>query len=326
MPHRDPISFSLTNPALANTLRASLTVLIALGLWVTSGTVSAQSLVPITPVESSTETRAYPDTMETARGMAMGLGARASASGTNGVAYNPAGMSIGRHYHIESAVLYEPQAARFATGGALVDSHSGPVNMGTHFRYVHGNGNNGHGGYDGRVALGLPLGENFAIGMTGRYMSFWQEGQEDVPAFAERITFDAAIRITPLPGFHIALLGNNLLDVGSSLVPMQAGGSLSYTFENVFTIAVDGLADLSTWKDEGGNIIPQALFGGGAELFTGEVPIRVGYIFDTGRNRHYVTAGIGWMNREMGVDIGYRQQVTGPMDTWLLASYRYLVH
>ncbi|MBX3269159.1 MAG: hypothetical protein KF729_02790 [Sandaracinaceae bacterium] len=293
-----------------------------------SSIVSAQAVVPATPTEAGRPRHAMlPETMETARGMAMGLGARASATSTSGLAYNPAGLSIGRHYHVESAFVYEPQNARFSSGGALIDSYSGPVNMGVSFRYVHGNGENGHGGYDGRVALGLPLGDYFAIGATGRYVSFWREGQEGANPYAEHVTFDAAVRVSPLPGFHIAALGYNLVDVGSSLAPLQVGGSISYTIDNVFTLAFDGLADLGTFRDIDGNIRPEALFGGAAELFTGEVPIRAGWMFDTGRDLHYLTAGGGWMNQEVGVDVAVRQQITGPtLDTWLLASFRYFIH
>jgi len=269
----------------------------------------------------------FADSWETARTMAMGLGARASAMGTSAVAVNPAGMGIGRHYHIESNVVYEPTESRFATGGALADSYSGPVNMGVAFRYVHGNGDTGHGGYDGRIALGVPLGDHFGIGVSGRYVSFWREGQDNADPYAEHVSVDAAIRVTPLPGLHIAALGYNLIDVGSPLVPLQVGGSVSYTIDNTFTLAFDGLADLSTFRDAEGNIRPEALFGGAAELFTGEVPIRAGWAFDTGRSVHFVTAGVGWMNDDVGIDIAARQQVTGDeLQTWLLASFRYFVH
>jgi len=208
-----------------------------------------------------------------------------------------------------------------------MDSYSGPVNMGSSFRYVHGNGESGHGGFDGRIALGLPLGENFAIGLSGRYMSFWREGQDDADPYAEQVTIDAAIRVTPIPGLHFAALGYNLIDVGSPLAPMQVGGSVSYSYENTFTLGLDGIADLSTWHDSEGNIVPQALFGVGAELFTGEVPIRAGYIYDTGRDVHYLSVGSGWMNDELGIDLSLRQQVTGvELNTTLLASFRYFVH
>jgi hypothetical protein len=287
---------------------------------------AAQTSPPDRPRELPEDATPYPDTMETARTMAMGLGARASATSTSGLAYNAAGLSIGRLYHVESSVVYEPQAGRFAVGGAVIDSHSGPVNAGVHFRYIHGNGNSGHGGYDGRIALGVPIGENFAIGATGRYVSYWREGQEDADPWAEGITLDASIRVTPIEGLHFAALGYNLIPLPSSLTPMQVGGSASYTIDGTFTLAFDGLADLSTWYNEDGSIRPEGLFGGAAEYFTGEVPIRAGYYYDTGRNSHFISAGVGWMNQELGIDIAWRQQLTDRYDTWLLASVRYLVH
>ncbi len=287
----------------------------------------AQVLVPGYASEAgATRGPMFEDTMETARGMAMGLGARASATSTSGLAYNAAGLSIGRLYHVESGVVYRPQRGTFATNGALIDSYSGPINMGVSFRYANGNGEDGHGGFDGRVALGLPLGEYFAIGATGRYVSFWREGQEDAEPFAEGITLDGSIRISPLPGFHLAILGYNLIDVGSSLAPMQVGGSASYTIDGTFTLAIDALADLGTWTEPNGDIRPEARLGAAAELFTGEVPIRVGWAFDTGRDAHFVTGGVGWMNEQVAIDVAVRQQVTGAeLNTWLLASVRYTV-
>lgn len=286
----------------------------------------AQLLADDRPRELGSTSTPFADTMETARGMAMGLGARASATSTSGLAYNAAGLSIGRHYHIESGVFYEPMASRFGLSGSVTDSYSGPVNMGLNFRYVHGNGENGHGGYDGRLAIGIPVGDAFAIGVTGRYVSFWREGQEDESPWAEGITFDASIRVTPIPGLHLAVLGYNLLPMDSWLTPMQVGGSASYTINNTFTIAVDGLADLSTWENADGSIRPEALVGVGAEYFTGEVPIRAGYIYDSGRDSHFVTAGVGWMNQQLGIDIAWRQQLTDEYHTWLLATFRYFVH
>ena len=287
----------------------------------------AQIVAPDIPTEAPTRRSAVADDYETARSMAMGLGARASATSTSAVAQNAAGLSIGRHYHIETAVTYLPQVGRFTSGGAVADSFSGPVNMGVNFRYVHGNGEEGHGGYDGRISLGLPLGDNFAIGASGRYISFWREGEEnaDDDPYAEHITIDGSIRVTPVPGLHFAALGYNLIDVGSALVPVMVGGSASYTIDNTFTLAFDGLADLSTYKYEDGTIRPEGQFGGALEFFTGEIPIRAGYMYDTGRDLHYVTAGLGWMNESLGIDLAVRQQVTGPLDTWMLASFRYFI-
>jgi hypothetical protein len=258
--------------------------------------------------------------------MAMGLGARASATSTSGLAYNAAGLSIGRLYHAETGAGYEPQSGRFFLTESVIDSHSGPINAGVNFRYLHGNGQNGHGGYDGRVALGLPIGDNFALGLAGRYVSFWREGQEGAPPWVEGVSLDASIRVTPTPGFHIAALGYNLIPLASPLTPMQVGGGVSYTIDGRITLAVDALADLSTWTNPDGSMRPEALVGGAFEYFTGEVPLRAGYLYDSGRNAHFVTAGLGWMNQQLGGEIGVRQEVTGDYQTWLLATFRYFVH
>ena len=88
-----------------------------------SGTVSAQVAIPGWATEVGARSPALPNTMETARSMGMGLGARASATSTSAVALNPAGMSIGQLYHIETAVTYDPQPGRFASSTTLMDSY-----------------------------------------------------------------------------------------------------------------------------------------------------------------------------------------------------------
>lgn len=300
------------------------------GQWMIAGL--ALCLACFAPAKSAAQRAIDPpvaDVQETTRGVAMGLGARASAASTSGLAYNAAGMSITRAYHIESVAGYEPGTSRFTIGAALVDSFSAPLAMGVSYRYILGNGQYGHGGMEGRVSLGLPLGDVFAIGVSGRYMSFWREGQpegDERGPFAEGITMDAAIRVSPVPGLHIAALGYNLIDHGTSLVPRLVGGSASYTIDGMVTLAFDGLADLSTFQEVDGSLRPEALLGGAVEVFLSGVPIRAGYSFDTGRDIHYVTAGLGYVTDEWGLDLSYRQQVAGDDDTWLLLGFRYFVH
>lgn len=269
------------------------------------------------------------DVQETTRGLAMGLGARASAASTSALAYNAAGLTTTRSYHIESIVGYEPGTTRFTVGAAIVDSFSSPVAMGLSYRYIMGNGQYGHGGMEGRLSLALPLGDAFAIGVSGRYMSYWREGQpegDERGPFAEGITMDAAIRVMPVAGLHIAALGYNLIDHGTSLVPRLVGGSASYTIDSMVTLAFDGLADLSTFYNDDGGLRPEAQFGGAVEVFISGVPIRAGYSFDTGRDIHYITAGLGYVTDEWGLDFSYRQQIVGDDDTWLLLGFRYFVH
>jgi len=266
---------------------------------------------------------------DTARGMAMGSGARASAASTSALEMNPANLALSRIYHIETAVGYRPQVTNFSFGGSLVDSFSSPVAMGVSYRYILGNGHDGHAGMDGRIGLAVPIGEAFSIGVSGRYVSFTREGQspDDTRGpYAEGVTMDAGLRVTPLPGFHIAAVGQNLIDFGSPLVPRLVGGGLSYTIDNMFTIAADGMADLSTFHYADASLRPEALFGLGLELFTGEVPIRAGYQYDTGRGVHYVTAGLGYVNASFAIELSYRQQLVNQEGSWLMLSFRYFIH
>ncbi len=268
---------------------------------------------------------------ETTRGMAMGLtGSRASAASTSALQYNPANLALARVYHIEAFAGYRPQSTRFEFGASLVDSFSAPIAMGVSYRYILGNGAYGHAGMEGRVGVAVPLGDAFAIGVSGRYVSFWREGPrpegDNRGPYAEGITVDASVRVTPIPGLHIAAIGQNLIDFGSPLVPRLVGGSASYTIDNVFTIAFDGLADLSTFYNPDASLRPEALFGVGAEFFTGEIPIRAGWGFDTGRSIHYITAGLGYTRPEFGIELSYRQQIVGDDDTWLMLSGRYFFH
>ena len=308
---RDGVSFRVS---------AALLLLGWFGAGIGAGTAHAQCTGPMPTAED----------FETARGMGMGLGVRASAASTAALEYNPANLALARVYHIETFAGYRPQSTRFDFGGALVDSFSSPVAMGTSYRYILGNGRDGHAGMDGRIGVAVPIGDAFAIGVSGRYVTFTREGQRpDGDArgpYAEGVTFDVGIRVTPVAGLHIAAVGQNLIDFGSPLVPRLVGGSLSYTVDNIFTIGVDGLSDLSTFHNIDNTIRPEALFGIGAEVFTGEVPIRLGYYYDTGRGIHVATAGLGYVNPSFGIELSYRQQFVGRDDSWLLLSFRYFIH
>jgi hypothetical protein len=282
--------------------------------------------------EASAQTAAavpVADDYETTRGMAMGLGARASAASTSALSYNPANLALGHAYHIETVVGYSPQPGRFGFGGSVVDGFSSPVALGTQYRYILGNGRDGQSGMDGRAGLAYAFSDAFAIGIAGRYISFQREGRQEGDVrgpYAEGVNIDASIRVTPLPNFHIAAIGQNFIDYGTPLVPRLVGGSMSYTIDNMVTLAIDGFADLSTFHDAAGNLRPEMLLGAAGEVFTGEVPIRLGYFYDSGRGIHYITAGVGFVQPEYGIDFAWRQQIVGDDDSNLLLSFRYFVH
>ena len=73
----------------------------------------------------------------------------------------------------------------------------------------------------------------FAIGLTGRYLSFWREGQaegDERGPFAEGVNMDAAIRVSPVAGLHIAALGYNQARM---LLVCQFLGGATYVYRKI---------------------------------------------------------------------------------------------
>ncbi|MCA9601246.1 MAG: hypothetical protein KC417_04450, partial [Myxococcales bacterium] len=274
---------------------------------------------------ASAQLRDESESFETARGLALGTGSRASSVSTSAVAYNAANLPIGSVYHVEAFSGYEPKFGRWVVGAAVADSMTSRLAMGAMFRGIISDGHQGYSGFDGKLAAGYPLSDQIAIGVAGRLMSYEHEG----PAYgtlktgdlrAHHFTMDAAIRFTPTPGLNIAALGNNLVDVGSSLVPRLVGGSIAYSTDMGLSFGADALTDTTTFDKA------KVLTGGGVEyLAAGQIPIRAGYRFDSGRETHAITAGIGFVNESMGLDFALQQLVKGGNNSELLFSFRYFV-
>src|SRR5262245_40470103 len=75
-----------------------------------------------------------PATAETARGIALGTGLRASAISTSALAYSPAALALGNLYHIEANVEYLSGLNTVALGGAAVDSSTSKLGAGIAIR------------------------------------------------------------------------------------------------------------------------------------------------------------------------------------------------
>ena len=264
-------------------------------------------------------------TYETARGLGMGMGGRASAMGTSALAYNAANLPLARLYHAETYVGYFPSSSAWNFGGAVVDSVSNKVAAGLSFHGIYGGGDRNYRGYDGRLALSMPLSRAIAVGVTGRYIRVRSRSQnsegERIGPGLKAFTMDGSIRLTPTEGLHIALLGYNLIRTDSPLAPLQLGGGVSYAIGGVFTLAGDVLVDMSTHESA------EMLFGfGGEYLVADTVPVRVGYRRDNGRDHHQFTAALGYVDQKFGVDAAIRQDIGGPGDTretQIVFSFRY---
>jgi hypothetical protein len=266
---------------------------------------------------------------ESSRGIALGTGLRASSMSTSALAYSPAGLALGRLYHIEGNVDYIPDANGVALGAGVVDSSTSQLGAGIGLRgFLSGAG--GWGGLDGRLGLAFPFSDAFSVGVAGRYITI--SGEDDVGdevTLARGFTMDASFRIRPAEGFAIDLGAYNFIPQDNAYVPVELGTGLSFGVSESLGIGADFLIDFTTFAST------EFLTGAGVEFLAGgAVPLRLGYRFDTGREIHAVTGGIGYTSQYVGLDLSLRQQVaTGESDAWddtldtrVMGAIRYYVH
>lgn len=266
---------------------------------------------------------------ESARGLALGTGLRASSVSTSALAYSPAGLALGRLYHIEGNVDYIPDANGVALGAGVVDSSTSQLGAGVGIRgFISGSG--GWGGIDGRLGLGFPFSQAFAVGLAARYITLSaDDDMGDSVTLARGFTMDASFRIRPTESVQIDLGAYNFIPQDNALVPVQLGTALAFGVSDALSLGADFLVDTSTFDK------PQFLTGAGLEFLAGgAIPLRIGYRFDTGRKIHCVTGGIGYTSQYVGLDLSLRQQVaTGEskdvdstLDTRVMGAIRYYVH
>ena len=273
---------------------------------------------------------------ESARGLALGTGLRATSISTSALAYNPAGLAVGKAYHIEGMVDYMPDMKTVALGGAVVDSSTSRLAAGLSLRgFLSGQG--GVGGIDGRLGLAFPLSQSASIGLSGRYINAKRDlptpnvldaasGMEmplPAPESARAVkgfTMDASLRISPIPSVSLHVGSYNLISLDSVYAPLLLGGGAGVALGGIAVIGGDVLVDMTSYEKA------NPLFGFGAEVFAGQaVPIRAGYSFDTKRAQHTISAGLGYTDRSVGLDLSLRQDLGREGDTRVLGAFRFYV-
>lgn len=267
---------------------------------------------------------------ESARGLALGTGMRASAMSTSALAYNPAALVLGRVYHIEGLVDYMADLKTVALGGAVVDSSTSRLAAGFALRGML-SGQGGMGGIDGRLGLAFPFSDAISIGLTGRYMAVNQDqvSPTDMMLHSVRLakgfTLDSSLRIAPLPNVQLDVSAYNLLrlsgDLAAAYAPFILGGGLAIGIADIANIGADVLVDMTSYSSAA------TIFGGGVEVFAGAaIPLRFGYNYDVKRIQHTLSFGIGYTDRAVGFDLSLHQDIGGFGDTRVAGAFRIYVH
>lgn len=281
-----------------------------------------------------------PLSAESARGIALGTGVRASAISTSALAYNPAALVVGRSYNIEGLVDYMADLKTVALGGAVVDASTSRLAAGLSLRGFL-SGDNGMGGFDGRLGLALPLSDAISIGLSGRYLNVSQSGvllidgtRLSSVTIVKGFTLDASVRIAPVPTVQLELGSYNLIRLSGQLgaapgapsladayAPLILGGGASFVLAEMLVLGADVLVDTTSYSSAATTV------GGGAEVLLANVlPLRAGYSYDVKRTQSSLSLGVGYADRSLGFDLSWRQDLGGIGDTRIAAAFRFFVH
>ncbi|WP_437967756.1 hypothetical protein WMF04_50875 [Sorangium sp. So ce260] len=284
---------------------------------------------------------------ETPRSAALGGALRALGNGTSAVFLNPSAMVETRVYHLQALFQGSPEAGRHAYGGVVVDSVTG--NLAGAISFVGGFVDMGEGGLrrsyiDARVGLAYPITDRLFVGVTGRYAKITQDGtlgerwldngpvsgglrdpeevneQGDVDgrhAFVNELTFDAALTVKATDNLYIAAVGQNLSYPDHGLLPTTVGGGIGFGTDD-FSIEVDGLADLNSYRD-----ITYRLMAGGEYLVADRFPLRAGYRFDQGADQHALSLGAAYVGTQFAVEGTVRRALAGGGPTTFVVGLSY---
>ncbi len=262
-----------------------------------------------------------PETPTTTRMMALGGNAQAAAQSTSGLYSNPAAMSLGRVYHVDSSILYDPTVNRWAFGGTIADT-TRMVSAALSYNYSLLDGSDSRHNHDVRLGLSVLLTEGVALGVTGRYMNYDGTASTNTTlgtAFSG-LTVDVGAVVRPATWLTLAVTGYSLTNPDTALTPISVGGGVAVTPIEALSIIVDNVWDLRTFSE------PRMRLNGGAEVMLGHVPLRAGYLYDDTRLNgpvHTITGGVGYVDTAFGVEAAVRQDVAGASQTTLMLNLRY---
>lgn len=264
--------------------------------------------------------------LENPRTVALGGAARALGVSTSAIPVNPANLALQNVYHFELLGGLDTKAHRLQYGAAILDAVTQRLAMGAVVsRTDLGNDSDPYrrGALDVRVAFAFPFGDRLTVGVGGHYLRVTQDGtgllgessisRSGGDAANHRgFTLDAGFNLLLAEGFRLGFVSHNLTNPGTALAPLMFGGGLGFKKGDLTleadVVGVDKVV-WGAWK---------ARFGAGVEYLAGDhYPLRVGWQYDQGSQRHAITYGTGFVERSFALDVGVRQEIAAPAsDPW----------
>jgi hypothetical protein len=283
---------------------------------------------------STSPEQAY-DLGEIPSARAVGMGGALSALGVSTAALylNPANMALARVYHLEALAAASPEAQRQTYGLAIVDSvlNSARLSGGVGGTWSELDPSGLHRQWtDVRAAAAMPLGDYFALGVTGRWLkvdqsvaagpfgpSFASDGTTNGGIFSA-VTFDAGATASLGDGLRIGVVGHNLTNPATALAPTTGAAGVGYATQT-WALEADGLLDFTTYRTVQGRVMA------GGELFLADrYALRAGWRYDTGTGLHTPSLGFGYVDPRWSVEAAVRHDLVGDhASTMAVLSLRY---
>ncbi|MBP7160953.1 hypothetical protein KBB45_06785 [Myxococcota bacterium] len=270
-----------------------------------------------------------------ARALGMSDAVRALGFGTAGLYFNPAAMSQAVQYAIDTGYGYRNWASRHNFHLSLVDSQTNPKLAGA-MAYSYSRGKQDDSltqTHDIRLALSsFVKGKNvfFAYGAGFRYMNVRVDNSKNSRLSLNKWapTLDVGLLLGINDIFYLGATGTNLIAMpvaktrvsterGQAYAPRAVGFGAGLVY-SIVHFGVD--IDLDLQSKEKPTVSPMV----GLELTLARaIALRAGFVWDrvgdlkTDQKR--VSAGLGYVSKWVGVDVGYAHDVTHAKN-WVIES------
>lgn len=247
------------------------------------------------------------DDVLTAHSLGMGGAYRALGASPDALDGNPATLAMQRTYQVDLGAAWDVTNKVFYTGTFVRDSSTLGVATGVGYHLLStGRGTAREISHVTTAAVGIPLGDAFSIGFSGRYLA--RSHPKDT---AEAVTMDAGAAIRLSEGLTLALAAHNFIGTRHPELPRLYSAGVGLTLPS-FSLDVDARSQLS------GGLKP--IFNAGGEyLLAGFVGLRGGYIVETQSGHHYFSGGVGLSSGGTGLDLAYRHELHGASNLWVLS-------
>jgi hypothetical protein len=291
------------------------------------------------------------------RALGQGEAMRATPTGGEAVILNPAGMSLIRQYAIEGEYGFNIEQLGHTAHVSVVDSVTSRVAAGLFYTFIYSEPHLGFNwaggvvdnaqltrtGHAAGLSLSVPLGDKFIIGATAKYLHIDTTAPLPMGTVPKDITLDTVNGVTFDIGllirlgerFRIGVVGYNLWDHGSRESPLSLGMAIAFTPVPQLNINFDAVINFTGYQQLQVDPMTGAIslnarqtgrLGPGLEwIIGGKVPLRAGVVYDSGLPGTFLTAGLGYVSPQFGVDLSYRGKVQGGIENVLMLGIRLFI-